>query len=59
MYMISMNDFLCQIEDRAPEYPTWAKDEEIYNCENYDAAVTKKKFSLVKKIFGGAFTSLI
>ena len=54
-----MNDFLCQIEDRTPEYPTWAKYEEIYNCENYNAAVTKKKFSFVKKIFGGAFTSLI
>lgn len=59
MYTISMNDFLCQIEDRVPEYPTWAKDEEIYNCENYEAAVSKEKFSFVKKLFGGAFASLI
>jgi len=59
MYTISMNDFLCQIEDRVPEYPTWAKDEEIYNCENYKAAVSMEKPSFVKRLFGGSFASAI
>ena len=39
---ISFNDYRCQLEDRMPSSPVWAKHEKMAYCEGFSALVAEK-----------------
>ena len=40
---ISFNDYRCQLENRHPVAPSWAKNENMAYCEGFSALVAEKK----------------
>ena len=40
---ISFNDYRCQLENRHPIAPSWAKHENMAYCEGFSALVAEKK----------------
>ena len=40
---ISFNDYRCQLENRHPVAPSWAKHENMAYCEGYSALVAERK----------------
>lgn len=56
---ISFNDYRCQIEDRMPSSPMWAKHEKMAYCEGFSALVSEKKTVNPLKVITSLIISLI
>ena len=41
---ISFNDYRCQLENRHPVAPSWAKNENMAYCEGFSALVAEKHY---------------
>ncbi|MBR5309905.1 MAG: hypothetical protein IKU42_02120 [Oscillospiraceae bacterium] len=56
---ISFNDYRCQIEERMPSSPCWARNEKMAYCEGFSALVSEKKSVSITKIISALIISLI
>ena len=56
---ISFNDYRCQIENRMPSSPDWAKREKMAYCEGFSALVSEKKSVNLAKVITSLVISLI
>ncbi len=55
---ISFNDYRCQLEDRMPVSPVWAKHENMAYCEHFSALVETNKAGKFEKVISTLVTSL-
>ncbi len=56
---ISFNDYRCQIENRLPSAPVWAKHENMAYCEGYSALVSEKKSVNLGKVLMTLILSIV
>ena len=56
---ISFNDYRCQLEDRMPSSPVWAKHEKMAYCEGFSALIEEKKTVKPAKLLTALIISLI
>ena len=56
---ISFNDYRCQIENRMPSAPEWAKRENMAYCEGFSALVSAKKPGKLESLIATFILSII